>query len=182
MTATARERAAALVALASVAGAVVLVGIAAVSNWRGLLLTLAGVLAVVVAGWYAVSRRGATRTIALLAALAGVALFVAGFVIANLSLVRVIAVVVLGGLSVAAARVALGRSPRALHARTRSRTTVPPGRHPVLIMNPKSGGGKAERFGLVDECHVRGIEPIVLRPGDDLLRLAEDAISRGADV
>ena len=182
MTATARERAAALVALASVAGAVVMAGIGAVSNWRGLLLTLAGLLAVVVAGWYAVSRRGATRTIALLAALAGVALFVAGFVVANLSLVRVIAVVVLGGLSVAAARVALGRSPRTLHGRTRSRTTVPPGRHPVLIMNPKSGGGKAERFGLVDECHVRGIEPIVLRPGDDLLRLAEDAISRGADV
>ncbi|MBV8236779.1 MAG: hypothetical protein JO075_13860, partial [Acidimicrobiia bacterium] len=54
MTATARERATALVALASVAGAVVLAGIGAVSNWRGLLLTLAGLLAVVVAGWYAV--------------------------------------------------------------------------------------------------------------------------------
>src|SRR5206468_13060800 len=50
------------------------------------------------------------------------------------------------------------------------------------IVNLKSGGGKAERFHLEDECRVRGIEPIVLRPGDDLLQLAEDAIARGADV
>jgi diacylglycerol kinase family enzyme len=49
-------------------------------------------------------------------------------------------------------------------------------------MNPKSGGGKAERFHLVDECRARGIEPIVLRLGDDLLELTEDAIARGADV
>jgi diacylglycerol kinase family enzyme len=49
-------------------------------------------------------------------------------------------------------------------------------------MNLKSGGGKAERFRLVDECKARGIEPIVLQPGDDLLQLAEDAIARGADV
>ena len=39
-------------------------------------------------------------------------------------------------------------------------------------MNLKSGGGKAERFGLVDECRRRGIEPVVLQPGDDLLELA----------
>ncbi len=49
-------------------------------------------------------------------------------------------------------------------------------------MNLKSGGGKAERFHLVDECQKRGIEPIVLRPGDDLRQLAEDAVARGADV
>ena len=37
-------------------------------------------------------------------------------------------------------------------------------------MNLKSGGGKAERFELVDLCRERGIEPIVLHPGDDLRR------------
>ena len=57
-----------------------------------------------------------------------------------------------------------------------------PARHPVLIMNLKSGGGKAERYHLADECRKRGIEPVTLRPGDDLLQLAEDAIARGADV
>jgi diacylglycerol kinase family enzyme len=49
-------------------------------------------------------------------------------------------------------------------------------------MNPRSGGGKVERFGLVDEARRRGIEPIVLEPGDDLLQLAGDAVARGADV
>ncbi len=52
----------------------------------------------------------------------------------------------------------------------------------MLIMNPKSGGGKAERFQLATECRKRGIEPVLLRPGDDLRQLAEDAVRRGADV
>lgn len=59
---------------------------------------------------------------------------------------------------------------------------VPPALHPVLIMNPKSGGGKVEELHLVDEAQKRGIEPIVLRPGDDLLQLARDAVTRGADA
>ena len=49
-------------------------------------------------------------------------------------------------------------------------------------MNLKSGGGKAEQFKLADECHARGIEPVVLQQGDDLVQLAEAAIARGADV
>jgi diacylglycerol kinase family enzyme len=49
-------------------------------------------------------------------------------------------------------------------------------------MNPKSGGGKVERFHLVAECVARGIQPVVLQPGDDLLKLATAAIEAGADV
>ena len=49
-------------------------------------------------------------------------------------------------------------------------------------MNPKSGGGKAERFGLADRCLRMNIEPIVLLPGDDLLTLAEEAVAGGADL
>jgi diacylglycerol kinase family enzyme len=59
---------------------------------------------------------------------------------------------------------------------------VPAAAHPVLIVNPRSGDGKAERFGLVHECRARGIEPAVLRPGDDVVELAEAAVARGADV
>src|SRR4029453_1382724 len=54
--------------------------------------------------------------------------------------------------------------------------------HPVLLMNLRSGRGKAERFGLVELCRELGIEPIVLHPGDDLRKLAEDAVARGADL
>src|SRR4029077_2608633 len=52
----------------------------------------------------------------------------------------------------------------------------------VLIINLKSGGGKAERFDLAARARRRGIETVVLRPGDDLLELAESAVARGAQV
>ena len=55
-------------------------------------------------------------------------------------------------------------------------------RHPVLIINLKSGGGKAEQFELVTACREHGIETRVLQRGDDLTDLANDAIRDGADA
>jgi diacylglycerol kinase family enzyme len=55
-------------------------------------------------------------------------------------------------------------------------------RHPVLLMNPRSGGGKVARYDLPSECEHRGIEAVVLAPGDDLRQLAELAADAGADV
>jgi diacylglycerol kinase family enzyme len=52
----------------------------------------------------------------------------------------------------------------------------------VLFMNLKSGGGKAERFHLVDECNRRGIEPIVLQPGEDWIRRVRDVAAGDVDV
>jgi diacylglycerol kinase family enzyme len=51
-----------------------------------------------------------------------------------------------------------------------------------LIINPRSGGSKAERFGLEAEARQRGVTPIVLQPGDDLRALAERAVASGAEV
>ena len=59
---------------------------------------------------------------------------------------------------------------------------VPPAGDAVLLINPRSGGGTAERVGLVPECLVRGIEPVVLRPGQDVVDLAETAVAGGAEV
>jgi diacylglycerol kinase family enzyme len=53
---------------------------------------------------------------------------------------------------------------------------------PVLIVNPRSGGGKATRFELVEQCRARGIEPIVFEAGDDLTELAVAAVRSGADA
>ena len=58
---------------------------------------------------------------------------------------------------------------------------VPAPQRPVLFYNPKSGGGKAERFELADEARARGIEPIELGPPWDLERLVRDAVAGGAD-
>ena len=119
---TAKERGAAVASLLSLAGAIVLTVVGVVSDWQGLLTTLGGLLLIVVGGWYAVSRRGAVRSIALVVALAGAGLFVAGFFVADLSALRLLAIVVLAGISVATARLALGRTPMVMTARALPRT------------------------------------------------------------
>jgi diacylglycerol kinase family enzyme len=86
------------------------------------------------------------------------------------------------GVALLRARYALKRDVRSLKQSETPGKPVPSARRGVLIMNLKSGGGKAERFHLVDECRARGIEPVVLQRGDDLLQLARDAIDGGADV
>jgi diacylglycerol kinase family enzyme len=58
---------------------------------------------------------------------------------------------------------------------------VPAPQRPVLFYNPKSGGGKAERFRVADEARKRGIEPIELGPPWDLEQLVRDAVAGGAD-
>jgi hypothetical protein len=134
----------------------------------GLLLTLS--LGVVVAG-YGLVRRGAVRVIALV--LAGF-LFLGA--LEQLADSRLAERLVLAGtlwLGVCAARAAFlihVPLPKALRPR-----------RPVLFLNPRSGGGKAERFKLADEARKRGIEPVELRRDDDLATLANAAVDEGAD-
>lgn len=63
---------------------------------------------------------------------------------------------------------------------TASASTTPA--RPVLLINPRSGGGKARRFDLVTRCRAQGVEPVVMKDGDDLAALAGAAVSSGADV
>jgi len=88
-----------------------------------------------------------------------------------------------GAALVAAALLAVGAAAgrRAFAARG-LHPPVPPPEHPVVIWNPRSGGGKAARADLAAEAAARGIEAIELRPGDDLVQLVEDAVAGGADA
>jgi diacylglycerol kinase family enzyme len=82
-----------------------------------------------------------------------------------------------------AARYALGAPAPASHlSAPRAASPIGAGSSVVLIINPKSGGGKAEHFDLVHQAQLRGIEPIVLQQHDDLLELAERAVGRGAQI
>lgn len=172
-----RRLAAALALLALVAAVAVLV--VGILDRPGYLVLSALSLAVaVVGGWYALSRRGSGRVVGVVLLAVGLVAFLAVMVALDFGRVLVLALGIAAG-SVAAAGYAL-REPAVPEAGGGARAGRP--EHPVLIMNLKSGGGKAERFHLVDECERRGIEPIVLTPGVDLLELAEDAVARGADV
>ncbi len=59
---------------------------------------------------------------------------------------------------------------------------APAPQHPVLFYNPKSGGGKAEKFNLAEQARKRGIKPIELKLGTDLEQLVRDAVADGADA
>jgi diacylglycerol kinase family enzyme len=133
--------------------------------------------------WNALTKKGAARVVwiavSAVAAVAVVWIQVAGGEGFVLSLLVRLALL---GVALLLARYALARDVRSLKQMETPGEPVPAARQGVLIMNLKSGGGKAEKFHLVDECRARGIEPVVLQRGDDLLQLARDAIDRGADV
>ncbi len=57
-----------------------------------------------------------------------------------------------------------------------------PPRRPVLFVNPRSGGGKAARAGLAERARERGVEAVILDPGQDLAALARGAAAGGADA
>lgn len=180
---SAGRRVAAAVALLAMVLAAVAVALAAFRNVGLLLLTLVLLVLAVMAGWTALVHRGPRRT---LAAVVAVVLLVATVVLLVVAVLRVdgfaigrvVVVVALVMVSAAAARVALADS----LAEPRSDRRVGPARSGVLLMNPRSGGGKVARFGLEREARRRGVRPIVLQPGDDLRALAEEAVAAGTDV
>ena len=59
---------------------------------------------------------------------------------------------------------------------------ISPPKAPVLLVNPRSGGGKAQHHELVARCRAWGIEPLPLEPGEDISAIATAAVLRGADV
>ena len=174
-------RVAAIVAVLALAAAVAILIAGAISNLGSLLIAVVAVSMVIVGGWYALSRRSAVRLAAYGVIALGAALFVVAAVNGDVHIARIVLVVALAAISTVAAGYAL-RTAEEDSAPEPSRTPASPAKQPVLVMNPWSGGGKVEKFDLPSECRARGIEPIVLKKGDDLLQLAEDAIAAGADV
>jgi diacylglycerol kinase family enzyme len=131
-------------------------------------VALAGLLA-----WYGIRRRGPAR----MAGVAGAALLLAGAIVLAVVWNHALEDLLL----VAAAAATLAAARQAFQPRARL-PQAPRPRQPVLFYNPKSGGGKAERFHLAQEAERRGIEPIELTPGQDLEELVRGAVQRGADA
>src|SRR4051812_8700220 len=167
------RRLAAVAALALGTATVVFALAVAVSNFPNGVAVLACLVLAVGSAWYGIRRRGPARA----AGLAVAALLLGG------SLVLVLVEgSLLGNLVVlAGAAVTIGAAARAFTASADLREAPRPKRA-VLFMNPRSGGGKATKFHLAEEARKRGIEPVELRPGDDLWKLVRDAIAGGADA
>jgi len=107
-------------------------------------------------------------------------LIVVAFVLQHLVWVAVVAV----ALMVAAA--AAARAALRTEGQDAAMPTVPAARprHPFVIMNPRSGGGKVTKFGLKDKAEALGAEVALLEgPGIvDVAALARQAVADGADL
>ena len=177
------RRIAVIVALIAPVAMAVVAAVALAGDIPVAVLAVGLVLLANAAIWLALTERGTLRAIGgAVALLAGAGLIV---VLATnwqglLVLAALLLLLALFGLS---ARYALaGFRNAALGGMAAAVVPVDAADSAALILNPRSGGGKAERFDLAGEARRRGIEPIVLQPGDDLLELAENAVAGGAEV
>jgi hypothetical protein len=179
-----KRRLAAVVSLVLFAAAVVLAVVIAVQRFpRGLsvlacvLVAVAAgfacVLVAVAAGWWALVHRGAARVVA--------AVIAAALLVGAVVLVVIEGWVLEDALLLAGLVVSVAAASRAFAVDARLPAGSPLKR-PVLFYNPKSGGGKAERFHVAREARARGVEPVELHLGDDLGTLVRDAIENGADA
>ncbi|MER5965200.1 diacylglycerol kinase family protein [Streptomyces sp. NPDC002057] len=176
--------------LVAVAAAVLLLltGIGA----GGVLILVSGLVGIACSAmgiWWFLAHRGALRVLG--------ALLVVGAPLAVLSLYIVAgvwlnALLALGlwGTALFCARAALRRVRDVKGSGREKRTDLARGerrprpRRPVLIMNPKSGGGKVTRFGLVERAEKLGARVILLDPSaeTDVAALAQQAVADGADL
>ncbi|MEU8527425.1 diacylglycerol kinase family protein [Streptomyces sp. NPDC048629] len=170
-------RCAVLMAVATVVVLVLALGeggaLILVAGFVGLVLCAAG-------AWWFVAHHGAMRLLGALVALAAPV----GVVLIDVkrgSWVTALVACALWVAALALARAALrGALPT---ARPRTITAARP-RRAVIIMNPKSGGGKVGRFGLVERAEKLGATVILLDPSveTDVTELARRAVAEGADL
>jgi diacylglycerol kinase family enzyme len=167
------RRVAAIASLIVGAATVVFAVVVAVIHFPNGVVVLACLALAVVAAWYGMRRHGSARV----AGVGGAVLLLAGSIVLLVAQGSLLEnVIVLAGFAVA-----VGAAARAFSTRAELPHAARPSR-PVLFMNPRSGGGKATKFHLAEEARKRGIEPVELRPGDDLWKLVRDAVAGGADA
>ena len=167
------QRLAAVVSLVLFAAAVVFAVVLTVQGFPRGISVLVCLLLAVAAAWWALVRRGSARVV--------------GAAIAVVLLVGAVVLVVIEGrvledaLLLAGLVISVAAASRAFVVRADLPAGSPLTR-PVLFYNPKSGGGKAERFQVAREARARNVEPVELHLGDDLGTLVRDAIENGADA
>ena len=169
------RRVAAGVAIVAAALTLGALGALVVRNTLAVVGALVALAVAAYAGWLALSRHGRTRLVAgscsLLAVVAAAVILGAAGALNEL-LVAIAAFVVFAVAGPLALRDARTHEEKDGHRGASRRE------HAVVLINPRSGDGAAERAGLAAEAERRGIETIVLQPGDDLRELAERAAER----
>ena len=142
---------------------------------------LVGAVVSLAAAFFFLSRRGVWRWLALVVFVLTPIAVIAVFALRNLLWVAVVAAAI-WLLASMTARLALVRD----HPdwRMPERPAEPPARHPYLIMNPKSGGGKVEKFDLKRKAEELGAEVFLIGGSEpvDVAEVAREAVAQGADL
>jgi len=164
------------------AAAVVVVAVfAGLKSLTMLALGLAGAVVSLAAAYFFLARRGVLRHVSLVVfVLAPVAVIA---VYAFRDLLWVAAVLAAGWLLASmTARLALAADQPDWHMP--ERPARPPARHPYLIMNPRSGGGKVGKFDLKRKAENLGAEVFLMGGSEpvDVAGVARAAVAKGADL
>ena len=145
----------------------------------GFPLAFVSVFTIAFFSWFFVTRRGYRRLLGVPPVLGALVVLFLWAYDHKVALPVLIGVLALFGL---VARYAVRHARTPMHIADRHARPAEPAQRGVLIINPNSGGGKAERFNLPEEARRRNVEPLLLGRDDDLYELAERAVTRGADV
>ncbi|RAG87301.1 diacylglycerol kinase [Streptacidiphilus pinicola] len=170
-----------LALIGSLAAVIVLVSASGRGGLLVLLLGSAGVVAVAVGLWLTVAHRGVVRWFGVLLVLCALTVVLISYTVKGVW-PEAVAAVLLWCVAAVCARSALRtvRPSDGMHAIRHA----PPTR-PVLIMNPRSGGGKVGRFGLIAKAEALGARVELLDAAQghvDVTELARRAVAAGADL
>ena len=166
--------------LLSALAAVVVLLVGGVKSLGVLALAVVGLATLMAALWGVLSRRGVSRVLAAVVAIAVPVAVIAIYIAQRLILEMTIVVLL------ALATVALGRATLARVAPPPGmpERTTPPPRRPFVIMNPRSGGGKVGKFDLESRAIALGATVALIEgPGPvDVEAMARAAVADGADL
>lgn len=164
--------------LAAIAGVLIPLLLAGLRSLPLLLLGVVGGAIGVAGVWLGLTHRGVGRLAGVLiaaVAVLGVAVVYAVAEFLNIVVLSAALLLIAGVTARAALR---GSAPPA------PEYEAPAPRHPFLIMNPRSGGGKVARFHLVDRAEALGARVALLEGVEqvDVVAVAREAVAQGADL
>ena len=173
-----------LARLSFVLAGVAIVILVVFAELKSIAMFAVGLVAAIVsvaAAYFVLSRRGIARWLALgilvLVPIAVIAIFAAGGVLW-------VAIVSAGVWLLAGVTARQALTAGQPDWRMPEHPAQPPARRPYLIMNPKSGGGKVERFDLKRKAEALGAEVFLFGGSGpvDVAEVARQAVAGGADL
>ena len=160
---------------------VILVVVAGLKSVAMVAVGLAAAVVSLAAGYVFLSRRGLWRWLSLAVFVVAPVAVILVYAFRDLLWVAVLSAALWLAAGVTARRALAGNQP---DWRMPEHPARPPARRPYLIMNPKSGGGKVEKFDLKRKAEELGAEVFLIGGPEpvDVAEVARQAAERGADL